>query len=213
MKARKRLGAFLLDLFIVVMLSTTLSNLSYLNPYKDKYNECQNRISDLMIEYEGMIKDISSEYAFTTAVNFVNDKMLPELIVIEKYDVFNVLWYVIIFILYNVIFAYFNNGQTIGKKLFKLRVVNKGEDKVSFIRMFIRSLFTGSSLFYGVTLVAIIRIFTSFIINKYIFLVLLYGLGSLSLILEISLLITLFTSKGSTLISDKIARTEVIDVK
>ena len=39
MKIKKRIGAFLLDMFIVILISVTLSNLSYLNPYKDKYTE------------------------------------------------------------------------------------------------------------------------------------------------------------------------------
>lgn len=213
MKARRRLGAFIIDLFIVVMVATTLANLSYLNPYKDKYNECQNELNNVMIDYQGVISDVSSKDSFKTALNYVNDKMVPLLMVLEKYNVFNLIWYVLIFFLYNVLFAYFNNGQTLGKKIFKLKVVNKGENSVSFSRMLIRGLFNGSSLYFGVVIVAIIRIFTSLIMNKYVFLVLFYGIEGLSYILEISLLITLFTSKGTRLTNDIIAKTEVIEVK
>lgn len=213
MKARRRLGAFIIDLFIVVMLATTLANLSYLNPYKDQYNECQNELNNVMIDYQGVISDVSSKDSFKTALNYVNDKMVPLLMVLEKYNVFNLIWYVLIFFLYNVLFAYFNNGQTLGKKIFKLKVVNKGENNVSFSRMLIRGLFNGSSLYFGVVIVAIIRIFTSLIMNKYVFLVLFYGVEVLSYILEVSLLITLFTSKGTRLTNDIIAKTEVIEVK
>lgn len=213
MKARRRLGAFIIDLFIVVMLATTLANLSYLNPYKDQYNECQNELNNVMIDYQGVISDVSSKDSFKTALNYVNDKMVPLLMVLEKYNVFNLIWYVLIFFLYNVLFAYFNNGQTLGKKIFKLKVVNKGENNVSFSRMLIRGLFNGSSLYFGVVIVVIIRIFTSLIMNKYVFLVLFYGVEGLSYILEISLLITLFTSKGTRLTNDIIAKTEVIEVK
>lgn len=211
--ARRRLGAFLIDLFIVVMLATALANLSYLNPYKDQYNECQNQLNDLMIEYQGVIMGTSSKDSLKSAVSFVNDKMFPVLMVTEKYNVFNLLWYILIFFLYNVLFAYFNNGATLGKKLFKLRVVNKDCDKVTFSRLAFRSLFNGTSLFYGVNIVVIIRIFTSLIMNKYVFLCLFYGVEVLSYLLEISLLITLFTSKGRRITSDILAKTEVIEVK
>lgn len=49
--------------------------------------------------------------------------------------------------------------------------------------------------------------------NEGLFLVIFYGIIMTSLLFEISLLVTLFTSKGSRLTSDMIARTEVIEVK
>lgn len=213
MKARRRLGAFILDLFIVVMVAVTLSNLSYLNPYKDKYNECQEELNNVMIDYYGVVTDTSNRNSLNASISFLNDNMFPILIESEKYNVFNLLWYIVIFFLYNCLFAFFNNGQTLGKKFFNLKVVNKGETRVSFGRLMLRNLFIGSSLYYGINLLVIIRIFTSFIMNKYIFFVLFYGIEVLSFILEISLLITLFTSKGTRLTNDIIARTEVIDVK
>lgn len=213
MKTKKRLAAFIIDFFIVVFISSTLSGLSYLNPYISDYNKCQLELNDLMIEYQSIVMKTESKDSFVSAINFVNDKMVPKLVVAEKYNVFNLLWYVLIFLLYNVLFAYFNNGQTLGKKLFKLRVVNKGEDKVTFGRLLLKNSFNGSSLYYGIILVAIVRILTACVMNEGLFLVIFYGIIMTSLLFEISLLVTLFTSKGSRLTSDMIARTEVIEVK
>ena len=86
--------------------------------------------------------------------------------IIEKYNVFNSLWYLIIFMLYNVLFAYFNDGQTLGKKIFKLRVVKKEGEKASIENFLVRSLFNGSTFFFGINLVVIIRIVFS-LINYY----------------------------------------------
>ena len=74
-----------------------------------------------------------------------------------------------------------------------------------------RSLFNGSTFFFGINLVVIIRILLSILSNKLLFLILFYGVESLSLLLEISLLVTLFVSKGSRITSDYIAKTQVID--
>ncbi len=211
MKIKKRIGAFLLDMFIVMLISVTLANLSYLNPYKDKYTEASSTYIDLLDEYDELIKNTNPKEYINEVFNFANKKLVPQLMIIEKYNVFNSLWYLIIFMLYNVLFAYFNDGQTLGKKIFKLRVVKKDGEKASIRNFLVRSLFNGSTFFFGINLVVIIRILLSILSNKLLFLILFYGVESLSLLLEISLLVTLFVSKGSRITSDYIAKTKVID--
>lgn len=211
MKIKKRIGAFLLDMFIVMLISVTLANLSYLNPYKDKYTEASSNYIDLLDEYDELIKNTNPKEYVNEVFNFANKKLVPQLMIIEKYNVFNSLWYLIIFMLYNVLFAYFNDGQTLGKKIFKLRVVKKDGEKASIGNFLVRSLFNGSTFFFGINLVVIIRILLSILSNKLLFLILFYGVESLSLLLEISLLVTLFVSKGSRITSDYIAKTKVID--
>lgn len=211
MKIKKRIGAFLLDMFIVMLISVTLANLSYLNPYKDKYTEASSTYIDLLDEYDELIKNTNPKEYINEVFNFANKKLVPQLMIIEKYNVFNSLWYLIIFMLYNVLFAYFNDGQTLGKKIFKLRVVKKDGEKASIGNFLVRSLFNGSTFFFGINLVVIIRILLSILSNKLLFLILFYGVESLSLLLEISLLVTLFVSKGSRITSDYIAKTKVID--
>ena len=44
-------------MFIVMLISVTLSNLSYLNPYKDKYTEASSNYIDLLDEYDELIKN------------------------------------------------------------------------------------------------------------------------------------------------------------
>ena len=46
-----------------------------------------------------------------------------------------------LFVGYFIIFGYLNKGQTIGKKIFNIRVVNKEKENVNFLNMLIRSLF------------------------------------------------------------------------
>ena len=50
-----------------------------------------------------------------------------------------------LYVAYFVIFAFLNRGQTLGKKLFKLKVVSKDENKICIGKILVRSL-----LIYGI---------------------------------------------------------------
>ncbi len=213
MNTKKRFFAFLLDMFLVLILATSLSNLDYLNPYKDKYENAIKKYNDAMSEYGEVLLTTNSKNSLKDTLNFLKDKMIPPMMEVSKYNLFNSLWYLIIFFLYNVLFAYYNGGQTLGKKVFKIKVVDKGEDKVSFKNLTLRSLFNGSSLFFGVNIIVIIRILISLIPNEFAFMFLIYLVEIISVIYEVIVLISLFTSKGATLTNDIIAKTEVIEVK
>lgn len=213
MNTKKRFFAFLLDMFLVLILATSLSNLDYLNPYKDKYENAIKKYNDAMSEYGEVLLTTNSKNSLKDTLNFLKDKMIPPMMEVSKYNLFNSLWYLIIFFLYNVLFAYYNGGQTLGKKVFKIKVVDKGEDKVSFKNLTLRSLFNGSSLFFGVNIIVIIRILISLIPNEFAFMFLIYLAEIISVIYEVIVLISLFTSKGATLTNDIIAKTEVIEVK
>ena len=89
-------------MFIVMLISVTLSNLSYLNPYKDKYTEASSNYIDLLDEYDELIKNTNPKEYINEVFNFANKKLVPQLMIIEKYNVFNSLWYLIMFMLYNV---------------------------------------------------------------------------------------------------------------
>lgn len=213
MNTKKRFFAFLLDMFLVLILATSLSNLDYLNPYKDKYENAIKKYNDAMSEYGEVLLTTNSKNSLKDTLNFLKDKMIPPMMEVSKYNLFNSLWYLIIFFLYNVLFAYYNGGQTLGKKVFKIKVVDKGEDKVSFKNLTLRSLFNGSSLFFGVNIIVIIRILISLIPNEFAFMFLIYLVEIISVIYEVIVLISLFTSKGARLTNDIIAKTEVIEVK
>lgn len=109
-----------------------------------------------------------------------------------------------LFIGYFIIFGYLNNGQTIGKKIFKIKVVNKKEENVSFWNMLIRSLFL-----YGIlsTLYSIICVLF-FDINVFNYGYKIIGTAE-SLFLFISLLMVMYRTDGRGL-HDLIGGTIVI---
>ena len=212
---RKRFGAFLIDMLLVCLIAVTLGNLNYLNPYIEKYELATEEYKDAYYEYQSNILGSGSSIIdnIENLNEYVEEAIMPKLKKVEKYYIFYGMWYLITYFLYFCIFTYYNDGQTLGKKLFKIKVVNKGENKVSFNRLIRRSLFNGTSLYYGINIILLLRLLSNLIIDTNIFVYIYYILEMISIIIEVSLVITLFVSKGKKLTNDYIAQTEVIEVK
>ena len=215
MMVRKRVGAFFIDMLLVSLLAITLSGLSYLNPYKEKYEKVTDEYKEVLYEYQSVLTSEGSSSITNLKVlnEYLNTSIIPVLKNIEKYSIFYSLWYLIVYFLYFGIFTFFNDGQTLGKKIFKIRVVNKGSNKLSFNRVLRRCLINGTSLYYGINIILIFRILSTFINDTYIFTNTYFILEFLSIALELSLVISLFFSKGTRLTNDLFAQTEIIEAK
>lgn len=211
----KRFAAFLIDMLIVSFVAVTLGNLNYLNPTKYEYDEYTEEYNEVLEEYtnslfgDGSSRFLDNENLFA----YTKDTLVPIFYKMERSYFYYALWYLVVYFLYFCLFAYFNGGQTLGKKIFKIRIVNKGEDHVSFSRLIIRSLLNGTSFYYGVNIILLLRLITVLLAPSdiYFYLYTLYTYGGF--ILEISLLLTLVINKGKRLTNDYIAKTEVIEEK
>lgn len=213
MQIKKRIGAFLLDMLLILFLSVAVSNLSYLNPYKYNYNEAYEEYSTVYQEYISSITSSSSSITTEYTNEYLIDNIIPVLMKVNKYNSFLYIWYLVFYFLYFIIFAYFNNGQTLGKKLFNLKVVNKENNKLSFIRLFIRSLFNGSNMYLGVNICIILKLLLVFISNPTTYYYLNMVISLISYGIEIALFIILMMKSGNTSLNDIIARTKVVEVK
>lgn len=206
---RRRISAFVLDMFLVIFLAISVCSLNYANPYKDSYQETYE-------EYNNIYQEVSSsmfEGGSALDDELIINELVPVLHKLQKYNIFLPIWYLVFYILYFVVFAYFNKGQTIGKKLFSLRVVDKDENKASILKMVIRSLFNGSSLYMGINIVILLQILCVFIKDSLIFYQLYIIFSFISLILEIVLIITFLAKKGDRALNDIIAGTKIISLK
>ena len=76
---------------------------------------------------------------------------------VEKNSICYFIIYLIVTFSYFVGFNYYTKGQTLGKKLLRLRIVNSKEeqDKVSILNYFIRCLFLYQPLYYIVKLIGV----------------------------------------------------------
>lgn len=201
---RSRISAFLIDILFVIILTTLTANVYQVNPYLYDTDQAYK-------EYNEIYNDTLDE------IDVDNPKIPTELKnAMYKYDKTNTylyLWYIVFGILYFVIFQWLNKGQTLGKKLFKIRVVNEKEDNPNILQYLIRFLINGTTLIMGVNLIVLIKV-----------IVLLVGcsgsmyydihmiLQSSALIIEFILVISLLIHKNNKMFNDFVARTKVIEV-
>ncbi len=121
----KRVVAYLIDLIIVIVL-IFLVGLVY-NPDTSVLNE---KMSEVTLDY--MDNDISfTEYMSETSSLYKQ---------IDMTNIFLNIINVLIIIGYFVVFPYFNEGQTVGKRIQGIRVRNKANQPLSLFSLFIRNL-------------------------------------------------------------------------
>ena len=88
------------------------------------------------------INDLTNEYRNgEITIEEYTEKVLPLNYELAKRKLPANIATVVVFIGYYVIFAYFNKGQTLGKKICKIKVVNIDGNKPSIWNILIRSLF------------------------------------------------------------------------
>ena len=134
----QRFFAYIIDILIVVI----LLNLVTFNINVDKLNNLNSEITNYLAEYD------------PTNVEEV-EKLMDLQYQYEKESApVNVISLVIIFG-YFVCFQFFNKGQTIGKKLLKIRTVGSDNKKIAFWQIFVRSLFIHQILVNTISLILI----------------------------------------------------------
>lgn len=155
----KRVSAYLIDIIIIYLVVLLFSSIEILNPSAKKYEEATSEYSTLYSEYMLAVQNGSSglEETESQLTNINYD--------ISYYGASIIIVGIVASTLYFVVFEYFNKGQTIGKKILKIRVVTKDNKKPNFAKIASRSLIkynilTGSSILIGVVVLLLLG-FTS----------------------------------------------------
>lgn len=108
----KRILAYLIDVVIVLLASSMLSSISYLNPQLETYNKYYDEYSEKTKDYLDK-KTADDEY-----LQITNDYSYK----LERNSVYSSVISVVTILLYFGVFQKYNNGQTLGKKLLNIRV-------------------------------------------------------------------------------------------
>lgn len=128
-----RLIAYFIDILIVSLVCT---GILFLIPQNENY-------SKYMQEYEQIQADFISE-------NITRDEFLNKSIsVVYDIDYNNVIFIIleiVLIILYFIVFQFYNKGQTLGKKLMKLKVVSVKDSNLTLNQVAIHALFINSIL-------------------------------------------------------------------
>lgn len=202
----RRISAFLIDVFLVTFVSTIFSSISYVNPFMESYKVAYDEYREI---YKSESESVLTNPTIKNVVDYSN-KMSKQIYKIDYSMLFNNIYYLVFSFLYFVLFAYFTNGQTLGKKLFKLRVVRQDGEKVKLSNLMLRTLLSGSSIFMGVNIIVVIQLLLLMIPqNQAYFYAILFS-SMISYIIEIIGLVLLFSKEHRSL-DDIIGSTKVID--
>lgn len=202
----RRISAFLIDIFLVTFVSTIFSSISYVNPFIENYKVAYDEYREI---YKSESESVLTNPTIKNVVDYSN-KMSKQIYKIDYSMLFNNIYYLVFSFLYFVLFAYFTNGQTLGKKLFKLRVVRQDGEKVKLSNLMLRTLLSGSSIFMGVNIIVVIQLLLLMIPQNQVYFYAILFSSMISYVIEIIGLVLLFSKEHRSL-DDIIGSTKVID--
>ena len=189
----QRVLAFLIDLLLLSIICSLITMFVPVNDTATKLYEEQNRV------LEGYVDgSVSMEEYVNQMVDLGYD--------ISRQTVIVSIVTIVISLLYYVVYPCYNNGQTFGKKLMKIKIKKTNDTELSMNDLLIRSMINNSIL------VNIITIALVLFLSKDLYLSMSSLLSSVqSLVLIISLIMIAFTKNAQGL-HDKVVHTEVVMV-
>lgn len=188
----KRFCAFLLDYFILTIILSIVT--MGINIDTSKY---EKELSEIIDSYSS--SEITLE-EYSERVNDLNYRL-------QKANLPNNIASVVLTIGYVVIFAYLNKGQTIGKKLLKLKVVCERDKNLSIGSIVVRSIFI-----YGIISSLFNVIFISFL-DKNLFVSIYSSIGTIEVIVMIVSALMVLYRKDKRGLHDLMAKTSVVEEK
>lgn len=141
----KRMLAFMLDFLLVSMLSGVIA---VLVTNEIDYDETYGRIYNVTKAYSEKELTIDEYNNEVMDINYdINQKTVSVTIVT-----------VAVSILYYIVFAYACDGQTLGKKIVKIKVVSKSNEKASISSLMIRSMLIDMILVNALNVILILTL-------------------------------------------------------
>lgn len=195
----KRVLAYLVDIMIISFVSLLLT---YFVPTSKNYNKLNKEFENLTIDYRNQEVTMEEYLEKGTDINYqLNKEGVPQTIVST-----------VLSIIYFVVLAYFMNGETLGKKLMKIKITSNNDKKLTMNNYLIRALVIDSVLMNIITIITILLFskdiyLTSYNIVSYVF----------SFVYIVSLAMILFSKNGrglqDILANTKVISTEIIEEK
>lgn len=186
----KRLGAFIIDTMILSVIFSLITI-----GFNTDTSNINKKLTTMLEQYEN--SEITIE-EYSDKVTTLNYKLQKSSIMVNTVNV-------VLYVGYFIVFGYLNKGQTLGKKICKIKVVNKDNGRPSIWNMVVRSLFI-----YGVFTLLFSVIFVNILNNK----IFTYGYTIVTYIEAIFMIICFFMvlyRKDGKGLHDIMAKTYVIE--
>ena len=191
----KRISAYFIDFMIVAFIAAIFSEIAILNPYYDEYYETYESYNEFIEENE----NITDEQFLIKLKDYTYD--------IAKYGVFITVISFIVSILYYSICQYYTGGRSLGKALFKLKIVSKNNKNPSLLQMVVRTFIINNIFVYLLDIICI------FLLSKNNCLVGLSIVETFNYFVFVSSITMILFRKDKRGLHDLISGTRVIDEK
>ena len=186
----KRLGAFIIDSVILSIVFAIITM-----GFKIDTKNIDEEVTNTLEQYES--GNITSEEYLDKTLE-LNYELQKSSLVVNSLNI-------VLYVGYFIVFGYLNKGQTIGKKICKIKVVNNKDDKLSIWNMVIRSLFI-----YGIFTLLYSVIFVN-VLNKEMFGYSYVIVSYLEIIFMVIAFFMVLYKKDGRGLHDIIANTNVIE--
>lgn len=187
----KRIIAFVIDI-VIVSLVVSLINLLPLDPYKDKYKDAYEKYNEVV---QKSTEDEKNDY---------KDEIIELNYEVYKYRTYSSMFSATALILYFGVLPLVMNGQTLGKKIMKLRVVSNNEKKLNFWKYLIRIVILNNIW------LSLINVGAVYVVSGIKFYYVTYVISMLSSLIYMLNLIMVMFRKDNRGLHDMVAGTKVI---
>lgn len=192
----KRLLAYIIDIVIVTIIVSAISLIPKVGSSTKSYQEYTDKINNIYEKYQN--KEITDEE--------YNKSLIDLTYKMDKESITYTITSFACLTLYFVVFQYLNKGQTIGKKILKIKVEPNDNNKLTIFSYFIRSLII-NNLF-----ATFINIICVFLLSKNIYYTVSNGISNIgSIMLYASVMCAILRPDGRTL-HDVLSKSKVIDI-
>lgn len=121
----RRIGAYIIDSLLIALLLAIFAKIPLISMDSDKYYNTYEEYLEVLQEKtasgETISQELIAEYQYNLAKNSINTTVVN--LVFSAF--------------YFIVFQFLNKGQTLGKKLLKIKVVNKENENPNILQMLI----------------------------------------------------------------------------
>lgn len=191
----KRVVAYFIDYLVILILTAGLVYLSFINPRYEEYKDVSNKYNNIVMDYYDKKINIEELNKKTQAISYDLNKNGYVYLVGD----------IIIALLYFGGFAYWTKGQTLGKKIMKVKIVKAKDKDLKLHNYLIRAFILNGIILNIIILVALCFKDQYLTICN-------YG-SNFTRMLELIILVCILMNSEGRGLHDFVAKTKVIDLK
>ncbi len=194
--ALKRIVAYIIDYFVITLISSALVYITFINPRYDEYVETSKAYNEIIQDYYDREIDATELTEQTRELSYELN---------SNGYVYTIGSIVIIFLYYGV-FVYFTKGQTLGKKIMGIKIVSNKGGNLKLHNYFIRAFILNGVIMNLLTLIAIC-------FPESTYLTIYTAATNMDTILTIVIFLMVLFYKDGRGLHDILAGTKVIDIR